>query len=124
MLGDRRCNTTIPAGDLRRAKEWYRDKLGLEPFDENEQGVWYRCGEGSIFALYPTQVAGATQHTVMAWATSDLEADMADLRARGVTFEEYDLPGLTTRDGIADFGPYRGAWFKDGEGNTLLLYQR
>lgn len=123
MLSERRCNTTVPAADLERAKGWYRDKLRLEPYEENDQGIWYRCGEGTVFALYPTQLAGTAQHTIMGWATDDLEGEMEELRARGVEFEEYDMPGLKTERGIADFGPYRGAWFKDADGNILLLHE-
>jgi catechol 2,3-dioxygenase-like lactoylglutathione lyase family enzyme len=123
VLDGLRCHTTIPARDLDRAKAWYRDTLGLEAYEENEQGVWYRCGDGSIFALYPSQFAGAAQHTVMGWASKDLHTDVGALRDRGVAFEEYDLPGIKTEGGIAEFGPYRAAWFKDGDGNILMVYE-
>jgi hypothetical protein len=59
----------------------------------------------------------------MTWLTSDIEADVADLKARGVVFEEYDLPGLKTIDGVATIGESKGAWFKDSEGNLLALGQ-
>jgi catechol 2,3-dioxygenase-like lactoylglutathione lyase family enzyme len=53
----------------------------------------------------------------------DVEAAVADLRAKGVTFEEYDLPGVKTVNGIAELGGTRGAWFKDPEGNILSVVQ-
>ncbi|MGH2604426.1 MAG: VOC family protein, partial [Dehalococcoidia bacterium] len=59
-----RCHTTVPAKDLERAKRWYSEKLGLEPYEEDPQGVWYRCGDGSIFSLHPSSYAGTAQHTV------------------------------------------------------------
>lgn len=123
MLNARRCHTTIPAKDLDRATRWYRERLGLEPYEADPQGVWYRCADGSIFSLYPSSYAGTAQHTVMGWLSADLERDVAALKERGVTFEEYDFPGLRTVEGIAPFGRYRGAWFKDSEGNTLMIYE-
>lgn len=122
MLNDLRCHTTIPAQDLGRAKAWYREKLGLRPYEEDPQGIWFRCGDGSVLMLYPSAYAGTAQHTVIGWLTTDLDGDVAALRARGVTFEEYDIPGLRTVSGIGLFGRYRGAWFKDSEGNTLMIY--
>lgn len=122
MLNDRRCHTTIPAQDLERAKAWYGEKLGLHPYEEDPQGIWFRCGDGSVLSLYPSAYAGTAQHTVIGWLSMDLNGDVAALRARGVTFEEYDLPGLRTVGGIAPFGRYRGAWFRDSEGNTLMIY--
>ncbi len=85
----------------------------------------------SYFGLYPTQFAGTAQHTLGAFVVRDVQAAMAELRGRGVTFEEYDLPGLRTVDGIADIeGNYpskgtreRGAFFRDSEGNMLGMGQ-
>jgi catechol 2,3-dioxygenase-like lactoylglutathione lyase family enzyme len=54
---------------------------------------------------------------------ADIEAAVADLKARGVKFEEYDLPGFKTVDGIADTPPNRAAWFLDPDGNTIGLLQ-
>jgi catechol 2,3-dioxygenase-like lactoylglutathione lyase family enzyme len=113
---------TLPAVDIDRAKAWYRDKLGLEPLEEHEGAVVYRAGP-STFQLYPTQNAGTAQNTLGAWYADDVEAVVAELRSRGVEFEEYDFPGLKTEDGIADLGFERSAWFKDSEGNTLAIAQ-
>jgi catechol 2,3-dioxygenase-like lactoylglutathione lyase family enzyme len=121
-LSERRCHTTIPAADLERARRWYREKLGLEPYQEDDQALWYGCADGSIFWLYPSAFAGTGQQTVIGWLTTDLERDVAALRRRGVRFEEYDVPGLRTVGGIGSFGRYRAAWFKDSEGNTLMVY--
>jgi hypothetical protein len=74
-------------------------------------------------AVYTLRGAGQATHTLAAWRVSDLDAAMADLRDQGVTFEQYDLPGLETVDGVAQWGRLRGAWFKDSEGNILGLTQ-
>jgi catechol 2,3-dioxygenase-like lactoylglutathione lyase family enzyme len=122
--------TRLPVQDLKRARAFYAEKLGLEPVEERPGGLLYRCGKGS-FALFQSAGAAAGTHTQMGWEVADIEATVAALRSRGVVFEEYDLPGLKTVDGIAQIaGNYpskgrgeKGAWFKDSEGNLLGIGQ-
>lgn len=122
--------TRLPAQDLERARRFYSEKLGLEPVEERPGGLRYRCG-GSYFALFASAGVASGNHTQMGWEVADLEATVAALRGRGVVFEEYDLPGLKTVNGIAEIvGNYpsmgtgeRGAWFKDSEGNLLGIGQ-
>src|SRR6266516_2536471 len=87
--------------DLRRARSFYAEKLGLEPVEERPGGLRYRCGNGE-FALFGSAGAAAGDHTQMAWEVDDLEEAIAELRERGVIFEEYDVPGLETVNGIAE----------------------
>ena len=130
MLKNGRVATRLPAQDLERAKAFYAEKLGLEPVEEREGGLRYVCAAGE-FALFESAGAASGDHTQMGWEVDDIEATVRDLRARGVVFEEYDLPGLKTVDGIADIdGNYpskgsgeRGAWFRDSEGNMLGIGQ-
>jgi catechol 2,3-dioxygenase-like lactoylglutathione lyase family enzyme len=114
--------TTIPAKDLERTRRFYEDVLGAQAVMENPGGIFYRSGD-SFFSLYPTEFAGTAQHTLGSFMVQDVEGTVADLRAKGVTFEEYDLPGLKTVNGIADLGGVRGAWFKDPEGNILAVVE-
>jgi catechol 2,3-dioxygenase-like lactoylglutathione lyase family enzyme len=123
--------TRLPARDLERARTFYADKLGLEPAEQRPGGFLYRCAGGE-FALFESAGEASGSFTQMAWQVDDLDAVVIELRARGVVFEEYDLPGLTTRDGIAEVaGNYpskggigeRAAWFKDSEGNLLAIGQ-
>ena len=123
--------TRLPAQDLDRARAWYASKLGLEPSDERPGGILYRMGDGE-FALFGSAGGSSGDHTQMGFEVDDIEATVAELRARGVVFEEYDLPGLRTVGGIADIeGNYpskgargeRGAWFRDSEGNMLGVGQ-
>ena len=130
MLYEGRVATRVPAQDLTRARAFYAEKLGLEPVEERQGGLRYVCAGGE-FALFESAGGASGDHTQMGWEVDDIEATVAELRSRGVTFEEYDLPGLRTVDGIADIeGNYpskgigeRGAWFRDSEGNMLGIGQ-
>ena len=120
MFADRKATAMLPAKDLPRAKAWYADKLGLTPVtDRGDMGAVYALGGGTTAFLYPTQFAGTAQHTLMSFDTPDLVADMQAMRAKGVVFIDYDLPGFKTVDGVATFGPVKNAWCKDSEGNIL-----
>ena len=121
---DRRCAAMLPASDMQRAKQWYIDTLGVKPGQEDESGVQFVAGDGTEFWVYPSQYAGTNQATAMGFMARDLSAEMDDLKSKGVSFEEYDIPGVKTVEGIAEFAPgERGAWFKDSEGNIIALFE-
>jgi predicted enzyme related to lactoylglutathione lyase len=122
MLANFNFYPTIPALDMQRARRFYQEKLGLTPTDEAPGGLMYEFGE-SRFLLYPSQFAGTAQHTVMGCMVDDLDSVVAELKANGVVFEEYNMPDLKTVNSIAVIGPNRGAWFKDSEGNILGLVE-
>jgi len=123
MLHGRHLLPTIPARDLVRARAWYADKLGLTTGQEEPEALLYRSGEDRLFLLFSSPGAGTAQHQLAAWVVEDLEAEVAELRGRGVEFEEYDQPGLRTVDGIAVTPVGKAAWFKDSEGNVLTMTQ-
>lgn len=123
--------TRLPAQDLVRARKFYSEKLGLEPAEEREGGLRYQCGEG-WFALFESAGKPSGAHTQMAFEVDDIEKTVWVLRDRGVVFEDYNEPGLTTNNGIAFVnGSYpstgakaeRAAWFYDSEGNLLAIGQ-
>ena len=131
MLQDSNVAARIPAQDLERARSFYSSKLGLDPVEERPGGLLYRCGNG-YFSLFESSGSASGAHTQMAWEVDDLEASVMELRRRGVVFEEYDLPGLRTLNGIAVVAgnyPSKGgigekaAWFRDSEGNLLGIGQ-
>ena len=130
MLKNAKAATRLPVQDLARARAFYAEKLGLDPVDERPGGLLYRCGD-SHFALFASAGAPSGEHTQMGFEVEDLDATVAELRRRGVEFEEYDLPGVTTVDGIAEIeGNYpskgvgeRAVWFRDSEGNLLGIGQ-
>lgn len=109
------------AVDLARARQWYSDKLGLQPEREDMGGVWYRFGGDTWLYLYGTPSAGTAKNTIAGWQVTGIEGVMADLRSRGVEFEDYDFGEMKTVDGLVDFGMAKAAWFKDSEGNTYEL---
>ena len=123
MIGNRIARATLPASDLGRARKFYEETLGLKVVEEKESGIAFDTGGGSQVAIYPSGSGGTNQATAAEFEVADLDVEMKDLRGKGVTFEEYDFPGLKTVDGVATLGPDKGAWFKDTEGNILALVQ-
>jgi predicted enzyme related to lactoylglutathione lyase len=123
LLGRAVVESTIPAQDLQRARTFYAEKLGLTPTSEERIGLRYRLADGTRFRLFRSGGKASGAHTQMALMVEDLAATVQELRARGVRFEEYDTPGLKTREGIADVGYARAAWFKDSEGNLIGISQ-
>ena len=113
----------IPAADVARARSFYEEKVGLVPREEIAGGVVYECGGGSWIFLYPTTNAGTSKASQAFWQVADIEAEVAELKGRGVVFEEYNFPGLKTLNSIATAGGSKAAWFKDSEGNILALVQ-
>jgi len=121
MLADRRAHTTLPTLDVERLRRWYEDILGFTPFAERPGAVIYRTATGSLFALSRAGSPSSGTTTQMAFTVDDIDAEVADLRARGVIFEMYATP--ETIEGIATIGPGRAAWFKDPDGNLLAVIQ-
>ena len=113
---------TLPAKDLDRARSFYVDRLGLSVQSEDETGVHFVVG-GSRFRLFRSRGSAAGSHTQLALTVRDIAGQVEVLRARGISFEEYDYPTLKTVDGIADLGYARAAWLKDSEGNLLGIAQ-
>ena len=113
----------IPAKDVSRARGFYEQKLGFKPAREQAGGVVYEFGDRTACFLYPTPNAGTSRASQAFWQVDDVEREVAELRARGVTFEEYDMPGMKTENGIATAGGAKAAWFKDTEGNILAVIQ-
>jgi predicted enzyme related to lactoylglutathione lyase len=113
----------LPATDVARARQFYEKVLGLQPSDEIAGGVAYRFANGTGCFLYPTENAGTNRASQAFWQVADVAREVADLKARGVTFEEYDTPGMKTVNSIVTGGGAKTAWFKDTEGNILAIVQ-
>ena len=125
MLNGSKVTANVPAGDLGRAQEFYADKLGLTPVQElGGEVLIYRTEGGTEFQVYRTDYAGQAGHTIAQFHVSDIESEVHDLKAKGVTFETYDMPGVQWDGEIASMeGMGRAAWFKDSEGNTMCIDQ-
>ena len=124
ILSDATAAAVLPCSDLTETRKFYSEVLGLKP-DEEKSGdtsVTFRCGNGTVLMLY---LKGMTKgdHTAFAFSVTNFDDTMEHLRAKGVLFEEYDLPdqGIQTVNGVAKLGDDSVAWFKDPSGNILLV---
>ena len=113
----------IPAKDMARARRFYEEKLGWRPKQEISGGVAYEFAGGTACFLYPTPNAGTSKASQAFWSVDDVEREVAELRKRGVTFEDYDMPGEKSRSGAITAGGAKAAWFKDSEGNIMAVIQ-
>lgn len=118
MLADYLAVTTLVVTDLEQAKPFYEEQLGLTLLEETPAGCRFGAGKGSQSSIRRGQTPAGGQ-TVVHFEVEDIEAVVRDLTSRGVIFEEYETP--KTVNFIAQFGPARGAWFKDPAGNVLGL---
>lgn len=113
----------IPARNIARARRFYEDKLGLKAREETGGGVVYEFGQGTACFLYPTPNAGTSRASQAFWAVDDVDRLILALKARGVVFEDYDMPGEKSPAGAITAGGAKAAWFKDSEGNIMALVQ-
>jgi catechol 2,3-dioxygenase-like lactoylglutathione lyase family enzyme len=121
-LGSIDAVATVAVTDLPAARSFYEEKLGLSPVETTDaEGVTYRTGTTSLF-VYRSQYAGTNQATAVTWPVGDQVDDLvASLKDKGVAFEHYDLPGLTLEGDVHVADGFRGAWFKDPDGNIFHL---
>jgi catechol 2,3-dioxygenase-like lactoylglutathione lyase family enzyme len=125
MLDSSPVVAVVAVADLDRGKEFYGGTLGLQEADFSDPGgVLYACGAGTQLLVYQSDFAGTNQATTAAWQVEDLEAELSTLRSNGITFEQYDMPGVEREGDIHAIGGIRAAWFKDPDGNILNLVNR
>ncbi|MHB0914364.1 MAG: VOC family protein [Thermoleophilia bacterium] len=120
MLTESQVAPTLPVTDLSRARSFYEDTLGLRVNRATDDDVIYDCGGGTMLLLY-RRAKTTTDHTEASFKVDDIEKEVEELRGKGVVFEEYDMPGLTTENGIAAIDGMKAAWFLDPDGNILSL---
>ena len=113
----------FPARDMARARQFYEGRLGFVPQQEVNGGVVYAFGKGTAAFLYPTPNAGTSQASQAFWTVADVDQEMAELKQRGIVFENFDMPGEKSPAGAVTAGGAKAAWFKDSEGNILALIQ-
>jgi predicted enzyme related to lactoylglutathione lyase len=124
MLNDSKVTANVPVSDIDRARGFYADMLGLTPAGENPGGLIYTTAGGTTFFLYQTEYAGQAGHTIAQWHVSSVDDEVRELKAKGLEFEHYDMPGVTWEGDVATLeGMGRAAWFKDSEGNIMALIQ-
>jgi catechol 2,3-dioxygenase-like lactoylglutathione lyase family enzyme len=123
MLQDFPMYAYIPARDLARARQFYETKLGLRPKEDHNGGVVYAFANGTACFLYPTENAGTSKASQAFWSVDDVDGLIVALKAKGVVFEDYDMPGERSPQGAITAGGAKAAWFKDSEGNIMALIQ-
>jgi len=122
MLGDKEAIATIAVKDLAVAKQFYEGTLGLTPSASANAGVASYTSGGSKVLVYQSQFAGTNRATSATWVVGhDIENLVNALKAKGVTFEHYDFPGVVRRGDVHVAGETKTAWFKDPDGNILNL---
>jgi len=121
MLADRDAVATIAVKDLKAAKKFYGDTLGLKPTPVPEPEVLnYKSGNSTVL-VYKSQFAGTNKATAVTWIVDDVEGTVRDLKAKGISFEHYDFPGMTRKGDVHIAGKSKAAWFKDPDGNILAV---
>jgi len=125
MLKIKNAAAALPAQDIKRARQFYEQKLGLKPAEEEpDGGAMYRTGETG-FLVFPSSGKASGDHTQLAFQVDDVASAAGELKSMGVKLEEYDNPEFKTHDGLIDMPDgTKGAWFKDTEGNLIALTQR
>jgi predicted enzyme related to lactoylglutathione lyase len=121
MLADKDAIATVAVKDLKAAKKFYGDTLGLKltPVPEPEV-LNYKSGNSTVL-VYKSQFAGTNKATSITWIVDDVEGTVKDLKVKGVAFEHYDFPGMTRKGDVHIAGKSKAAWFKDPEGNILAV---
>jgi predicted enzyme related to lactoylglutathione lyase len=113
----------LPVKDMARARRFYESQLQLRPMGLKPDGKFvYRCG-GMELALFPKPEGTKAEHTAVSFRVPDIAAAIRDLKSRGVTFADYDFPGLKTVEHVCVLGAEKAAWFQDPEGNILCLHE-
>jgi predicted enzyme related to lactoylglutathione lyase len=123
MLQDSPFFAYIPAKNVARARKFYEEKVGLKARSELAGGVVYEFAQGTSCFLYPTPNAGTSKASQAFWQVKDVDKEIEELKARGVVFEDYDMPGEKSASGAITAGGAKAAWFKDTEGNILAIIQ-
>ena len=123
MLQDSPLYAYFPAQDIARARRFYEDKLGFRPQQEIAGGIVYAFANGTAAFLYLTPNAGTSKASQAFWQVDDVEGEVAAQKARGVIFENYDMPGEKSPSGAITAGGAKAAWFKDSEGNILAIIE-
>jgi catechol 2,3-dioxygenase-like lactoylglutathione lyase family enzyme len=125
MLGSRDVTATIAVRDIERARHFYEETLGLQRVPTEEpDALLFRSG-GSMVLIYESRYAGSNQATALTWVVGeDLEKEAAALKAKGVVFGRYDLPGTTRVGDVHVSDGIRAAWFTDVDGNILAMVSR
>ena len=122
MIGKSDATPMIAVKDLDRARKFYEETLGLSEVEDFGEGFMLKSGE-TIFNVYRSEFAGTNKATALNFDVSDIDAEVRELKGKGVTFEHYDMEGLTRKGDFYEGEGMKTAWFKDPDGNILSLLE-
>ena len=125
MLSRSPVSASLPFHDLSAAEDFYAKmlRLKLSSGSVDDGYLEYEAGDGTVLQVFESD-AKKSGDTAATFDVEDLAKEMEELRGRGIRFEEYDLPGIKTVQGVATMGDHRAAWFKDPGGNVLCLHEQ
>ena len=123
MLQQAQITVMLPVKDLERARAFYEKCLGFEPGERQADGKYVYLAGGTCVALFPKEGGTRAEHTALSFKVPDIGKAIRELEKRGVTFADYDYPGLRTVDHVCVLGAEKAAWFEDTEGNCLCLHE-
>jgi catechol 2,3-dioxygenase-like lactoylglutathione lyase family enzyme len=125
MLGNKDAVANIAVKNLDTAKKFYEDTLGLTPVGaEDQEVIVFKSGNSTVY-VYQSQYAGTNKATAVTWVVGEeVEGIVQQLKAKGITFEHYDMPGMTRDGDVHIAGDMKVAWFKDPDGNILNIINR
>jgi catechol 2,3-dioxygenase-like lactoylglutathione lyase family enzyme len=123
LLAASQVTCMLPVKDLERARRFYEQSLRLVPLGARPDGKFiYKVGDTEL-ALFPRPEGTKAEHTALSFRVDDIAAAIAVLKAQGVVFDDYDLPGFKTVEHVCVLGSEKAAWFRDPEGNILCLHE-
>ena len=123
MLGEANATPMIPVNDIDRARRFYEETLGLSSQDVGVDDVFMLKSGGTDLSVYKSEFAGTNKATLLTFDVDDIEAEVRELKDKGISFEHYDLDGLTAEGDIYKGPSMKTAWFKDPDGNILSLIE-
>ena len=123
MLAEAEAVPMIAVKDIDRARKFYEETLGLETKDAMGGEVLEVKSGDTVINVYRSEHAGTNKATALTFAVDDIEAEIRNLRGKGIFFEEYDVPGLEKRGDLYVAEGMKTTWFKDPDGNILSLFE-
>jgi catechol 2,3-dioxygenase-like lactoylglutathione lyase family enzyme len=121
MLNTSQAIATLAVKDLKAAAAFYEGKLGFVPQSRQDDELISYASGNSVFNVYRSRYAGTNEATALSWPVKDVEGTIKELKAKGIAFEHYDMPGMTLQGDVHVSGSMKVAWFKDPDGNILNI---
>jgi catechol 2,3-dioxygenase-like lactoylglutathione lyase family enzyme len=123
MLGKADATPMIAVKDIDRAKQFYSGKLGLKPVQEMGGDFFMLKSGDTTLNVYRSEFAGTNKATALTFDVDDIDAEVRELKDKGITFEHYDVQGLKADGDIYSGEGMKTAWFTDPDGNILSLVE-